>query len=388
MSKILLVDTNVSAAPIYDHLLASGDEVFVIGGNPNDFLAKTAGNYIRQDYADVAKVRDLVDEIGIDYLVPGCNDRSYMVCAELNVDARFGGLDSLESAATINNKEKFRRFAESIGLPIPRLLDQETYGDCEAVIVKPVDAFSGRGISVLRKPDALQLQSAIAHAREFSLAQTCIVEEYVDGPLFSHTATIVGGRIVADFIVEEHGTANPFVVDTSRLVYDFSLTVLAAIREAIERMAQALACVDGLVHTQFICKGDAYWIIEVTRRCPGDLYSQLIELSTAYKYAEIYAQPFVDRNIRLGDYVPKQSWVMRHTISQTSDAFFGSLRFSRALLVEKLVSLGVTGDYVKASPFGRIGILFVRAETGDELESIFASTLSRSLYTMQSQMAL
>jgi hypothetical protein len=388
MAKVLLVDTNVSSAPIYDYLLGRGDDVYVIGGNPNDFLAKTAKNYIRQDYSDVARMRELISEMAFDYLVPGCNDRSYLVCAELNATGRYVGIDSLETAATINHKEKFRRFAESVGLPVPKLLDEKTAGDCGAVIVKPVDAFSGRGVTVLKEPSAAGLQEAIVRAREFSHARRCIVEEYVDGPLFSHTATIVDGKIVADFIVEEHGTANPFVVDTSRLLDDFPAAVLADIRGDIELMADALAFVDGLVHTQFILKDDAYWIIEVTRRCPGDLYSQLIELSTSYKYAEIYTQPFIDQKISLAGYESRRSLVMRHTISQPVDGCFGSIRFSRALQVEKLVSLSVAGDYVRASPFGRIGILFVLADTRPELDAIFASALQRKLYTIDSQMAL
>lgn len=388
MAKVLLVDTNVSAAPIYDYLLRRGDDVHVIGGNPNDFLAKTARNYIRQDYSDVARTRELIAEMGFDYLVPGCNDRSYLVCAELNASGRFFGIDSLETAATINQKEKFRRFADGVGLPVPKLLDEKTAGDYAAVIVKPVDAFSGRGVTVLKAPTASALQAAIVRASEFSQARSYLIEEYVEGPLFSHTATIVGGKIVADFIVEEHGTANPFVVDTSRLLDDFPVAVLADIRADIELMANALAFVDGLVHTQFILKDDAYWIIEVTRRCPGDLYSQLIELSTSYRYAEIYAQPFIDQKISLAGYEPRRALVMRHTISQPVDGFFGSVRFSRPLHVEKLVSLSVSGDYVRASPFGRIGIVFVRAETQPELDAIFASALQRQLYTIDSQMAL
>ena len=36
--KILLLDTNFSSGPIYNYLVESGNEVYVIGNNPNDFL--------------------------------------------------------------------------------------------------------------------------------------------------------------------------------------------------------------------------------------------------------------------------------------------------------------------------------------------------------------
>ena len=47
--NILLLDTNFSSAPIYEYLIEEGNEVYVIGNNPNDFLAKSAKNYIQSD---------------------------------------------------------------------------------------------------------------------------------------------------------------------------------------------------------------------------------------------------------------------------------------------------------------------------------------------------
>ena len=55
MDKILLLDTNISALPLYNFLIRNGKEVFVIGGNPNDFLAKTVKNYYKIDYSNIQK---------------------------------------------------------------------------------------------------------------------------------------------------------------------------------------------------------------------------------------------------------------------------------------------------------------------------------------------
>lgn len=385
MSKVLLVDTNFSSAPIYNYLVQAGHDVYVVGGNPTDFLAKSVKNYVKLDYSDVDKTRELIGVLVIDYIVPGCNDRSYTVCAQLNSHGQFHGLDSIETAETINNKGKFRKFANKIGLPVPQVINIESIGEVWPLIVKPVDAFSGRGVTVVHGTERNTLKSAINCAKEFSRSNSCIVEEYVEGQLYSHTAFISGEKIVADFIVEEHGTANPFVVDTSRVIYEFPEEMLNRLRTGIEVMAQSLSLVDGLVHTQFIKKGEKYWLIEITRRCPGDLYSQLIELSTSYCYAENYTRPFINQEIRIDGYTPKKSWIMRHTISQPIEGFFGSIQFNRALLTEKMVPLSVAGDFVKASPFGRIGILFAKMDSKKELDELFNHTLERTLYAIHHQ---
>ena len=385
MSKVLLVDTNFSSAPIYNYLVRVGHEVYVIGGNQNDYLAKSINNYIKIDYSDVDKTRELIGVLGIDYIVPGCNDRSYQVCAQLNSNGQFHGLDTIETSETINNKQKFREFANKIGLPVPQVVNNENIDEVWPLIVKPVDAFSGRGVTVILKTDRNLLKSAINCAKEFSHSNSYIVEQYVEGQLFSHTAFITGQQILADFVVEEHGTANPFVVDTSRVDYEFPEEMLTRIRAGIEMMAQSLSLVDGLIHTQFIKNGDEYWLIEITRRCPGDLYSQLIELSTSYNYVENYARPFINQEMLIDNYTKKKSWIMRHTISQSTEGLFGSIQFNKPFLLEKMVPICMAGDFLKASPFGRVGILFAKTDAKDKLDELFNNTLERNLYVIHHQ---
>ena len=59
--KILLLDTNFSSGPIYDYLIESGNEVYVIGNNPNDFLAKFAKNYIQSDYTKINRIATIAE---------------------------------------------------------------------------------------------------------------------------------------------------------------------------------------------------------------------------------------------------------------------------------------------------------------------------------------
>jgi carbamoylphosphate synthase large subunit len=382
MHKVALVDTNFSAAPIYNYLVRSGFEVFVIGGNPKDFLAKSVKNYINLDYSNIEKMRETIGKMNIDYIVPGCNDRSYQVCAELNSEESYHGLDTLESTEIINNKNKFRTFATQIGLPVPRVISINHIDCLRALIVKPVDAYSGRGMTVIQKPEQDILQQAIDRAKEFSPSKTCIIEENIQGQLYSHSAFITDGNIAVDFIVEEHGTANPFVVDTSRVIYDFPLDMLSRIRDAIAMLAKKLNLVDGLIHTQFIKNDKSFWLIEITRRCPGDLYSQLIEISTGFNYAETYARPFINQKLSFDKNIMKRAWVMRHTVSLSIEGVLGSIQFNSPVLIEKIVPISLAGDMITESPFGRIALLFLKSNSEEELLGLYRKTLDRSLYTI------
>lgn len=378
MAKVLLVDTNFSSAPIYQELVSLGHEVHVVGNNPTDCLAKISPYYWQLDYADVTALAALIERQHYNYLVPGCTDRSYLSCVAVG-GGRFQGLDGPEACAAIFNKGTFRRKASQLGLPTPERLTTVQLPTRWPVIVKPVDAFSGKGITVLNDADLQTFQDAMDRAGAASPSGECIVEAYVKGQLHSHSAFIRGGRVVTDFLVREDSTANPFVVDTSRVV-DLPADAVDHLRGCTERMAIGLGLADGLLHTQFILGGSGIELIETTRRCPGDLYSQLIELSTGYPYARAYVLPFLGKPLETYHTGLHREPIMRHTVTLKTAQSFAYLKFKSALHIERWIPLSLTGDQLNPSPRGRIGILFCRATDAQDLDRIYHSTLRRDLY--------
>jgi biotin carboxylase len=382
MARVALFDTNLSSLPLQQYLVEQGHEVFVIGGNGQDYLARSVPNHILLDYSDVPAALALVDELGIEFIVPGCNDRSYQTCAEIAAVRDFPGIDSVAVTHTINNKQAFRQFAKGLNIPIPTLWPSDDLPSNRALIVKPVDAYSGRGITILRAVTGTRLADAIALAQQFSKSGHYLVEDYVEGQLYSHTAFIADGQIINDHIVEEHGSANPFTVDTSCVRYDLSPDILSAIRVNITDMAHALNLGDGLVHTQFIVQDERYWFIEVTRRCPGDLYSLLIQLSTGIAYGENYARPFLGQAFDFSPRSLARRPIMRHTLSQPIEQGLSAISFEHPLKIERFYPLSQAGDLVAGSPFGRIGLLFADAQTQEDLDALMTRTVQRNLYSI------
>jgi len=377
----LLVDTNCSALPIYEALIARGHNVTVIGRNPRDYLASVSKRYLQADYSDVDALSRIVAKERFDWIVPGCNDRSYLSCATVNAAHDYPDIDPLEVFDILNRKDRFRALAMQLGIPVPRV-----YSLCEKdiqwpLIVKPVDAFSGRGVTRIDHGDASKLGAAIAEARAISPSQSAIIEQFVEGQLYSHSAFLQDGQIHTDFIVVEYGTANPFAVDTSWVTQSFPRTLLDPIRDDIARLARALGLNSGIIHTQFIANGDRYWFIEVTRRCPGDLYALLIEFSTGFRYGDAYTAPFIGERLAAHTH-PAPRAVLRHTISGPRAGVFSGLRFRDRIDIRLFVPLAAAGELLGAGAYGRMGILFLEAEDGATLEALAQRTLRRELYTL------
>src|SRR6185436_12605384 len=116
--------------------------------------------------------------------------------------------------------------------------------------------------------------------------------------LYSYSAFLEGGQVETAYVVREGSRYEPFAVDTSYVVANYSSAKLRQVRDAVEAIGRHLNLCDGLVHVQFIDDGDRIAILEVTRRCPGDLYSRLIEYSTGFPYAARYASYFVGTKVR------------------------------------------------------------------------------------------
>jgi predicted ATP-grasp superfamily ATP-dependent carboligase len=381
MKKVLLLDTNVSSFPIYNFLVESGYEVYVAGTKPSDCLAKYTDNYINIDYSNLYFLEDIITAYDFDFLVPGCNDMSYISATRVNNKNKFYGLDTTEVSEIINNKSKFRKFAIDNNLSVPMVYAKdEIYELSNPIIVKPADAYSGRGVSIVKDINKSNIDTAIENAINYSKNKECVIEEYVEGQLYSHTAFISDKKIIIDFFVIEDCTANKFTVDTSYVVNDFPDEIKNEIKNQIEFIASKLDLVDGLMHTQFIKTQNSFKIIEVTRRCPGDLYSNLIKISTDFDYVEYYTKPFINQKIYIDKFERKENSIIRHTISSSKILNYLGIQFNENIEIKSFIPLSITGDQLKESPFSRFGLIFIDCKSEKKLKKIYQNILKRKLY--------
>ena len=379
-SKVLLLDTNVSSYPIYQYLIREGYDVHVAGNNPNDFLAKCAKKYFNIDYSNNLELVKLINSNGINFLVPGCNDISYKACTLVNLDSRFPGIENTQNNETLNDKKKFRDFANKNGLPIPIVYSAEQIDTVNLpIIIKPTDSFSGKGITVITEKNKSYLKNAISDAINNSRSKDYVVEQFVSGQLHSHSAFLSNGEILQDFFVEENCIANPYAVDTSRIIYNLSDKVIKTLRKSIKIISERLNLVDGLIHTQFICNENSIWLIEPTRRCPGDLYSRLIELTTGFNYVECYTRPFLGLAVNPKKY-DLQNRVFRHTITLPNSDNFWTFKNKHKIVITEYIPLALAGDFINAAPSGRIGIFFATSESEIAFNKAYQAAIERDLY--------
>ncbi|MFT8469074.1 ATP-grasp domain-containing protein [Acetobacter syzygii] len=379
--KILLLDTSFAAAPIYYNLIKKGHTVWVMGNRSSDYLAKIAPSYwVEQNYSDTEAVLTVAENLGIERIVPGCTDVSIETCLQLPYGERLH--DSFSTNQALTHKRQFRSICKHLALPSPEVLDAGVFPKSGRYICKPVDAYSGKGISIFDGSDTQALNAALADARRSSRTGEALIETYIDGDLYSCSGFIENGLFTDVFFVKEGSSVNNYAVDTSFVIHDFQNEKIEYLKNSLERLAQHLALKDGLLHTQFILSDHDIAIIEITRRCPGDLYSMLIEYSTGFQYAGKYASYFCGDSFETS--YSNARHILRHTVSSDNITQYGGITFPTPTPVVAFYPLTLMGDTLLERQQTRAGLLFTEYTTADKLENAYRAFLSRNVYHVAS----
>ncbi|ANI78465.1 hypothetical protein EP837_02057 [Sphingobium sp. EP60837] len=353
-----------------------------MGNRASDLLARRAGSrWIEQDYSDAQAVARHIEMLGIGAVVPGCTDVSIETCLKLHIGSEFR--DSPETDAALGNKALFRALCEKLDLSSPRTVDHAAFPRAGKFICKPIDAFSGRGITVFDGQDAAALDDALSLARAASPTGAAIIETFASGQLYSCSSFIKNQMPSDTFFVREGTSAHPFAVDTSYVSYDLPASCIEKIGGDIEKLCRALNLKDGLLHVQFILCDEMPMIVEVTRRCPGDLYPLLIEFSTGFEYAACYAAAFLGSEH--GASVQTRRHILRHTVTADQDSYFEGLMFTDDVPITAFYPLACMGDALKERQGNRAGILFCEESSEDLLTSLYNHFLNRESYKVATQ---
>ncbi len=368
--NILLCDANFCVLPILQSIKKRGFSLSVVGSKLDDPAHYLADKSVDINYADIEMLYQYISENNYDGVVPGCNDRAYISLAYVAQKMNFTGFDDYETVLTIHHKDKFRIFAEEHNYPIPKAIDSIEKIELInfPVLVKPVDSFSGKGINKANNID--EFKKYWIEAEKFSPSGLVVAEEFVEGNLYSHSAFIKDKKIIIDFFVNEYCTVYPYQVNSSNISTLLNKKIQDGLRSWTEKFANDLNLCDGLIHTQFISDNKSFYLIEIARRCPGDLYSQLIQKSTGVNYAELYAMPFC--GLELPDSIEKKDmkYISRHTVSLDSDCIFISSSLNIDSITTQNVQLKYSGEEMKSAPFGKSGIYFVEHKNMEAMETL------------------
>lgn len=370
--KVLIAGTSPTSVPIIKAVKKQGLSVGVVGGKLDDIGHRIADFSHIADYSDWHNVAKIFEEFGYDFLVPTCNDESLMSCSRVAKEHSLPGFDDLEIAKILQDKQGFRAKLMGITRHAPKVYwsGSGTVPSNISVsfpcIVKPAEASTGKGVEVIYSLP--QLDEAVNTAVIASRNGNIVIESFIKGTLHSASIFMVDGSPVATFFVDEYCPDYEFAVSESNHPSKLDNQVREAIVCEISSIVSELKLVNGLFHTQVIVNGDDFVVVESMRRCPGDYYGRLIELSTGYPYHESYISTYLGKQPLVHDGALEIP-IARQTLTAKESFISSTMRFASKGHLREFWSMCWSGKQVSEFPADKQGVGFFYY---DDLDTMFS----------------
>ncbi|MBO5836925.1 MAG: ATP-grasp domain-containing protein [Oscillospiraceae bacterium] len=274
--KLMMLSANYSEIPL---ILAAKDQGFYVvttGNNPNQPAHKFADEYAPHDYSDYDGMVELARDLGITAISQGCSDNCALTAAYMGEKLGLKGHDTFENAKIIHRKTDFKKFTEKehIKSPLARYFysyEEAIAFDTEGLyplIVKPTDQAGGKGVS--RVDNRKEYENALKYAFDRTRAGEVVVEAFIEGTLHSLSTFLLDQKVAAWSTFNDYSYVNRFMTNSGICPADNWELAAPILIEETEKVAQKLHLVDGLLHMQYIMRGNEPWIIEMMRRTPGN----------------------------------------------------------------------------------------------------------------------
>ena len=373
MKKALILGGSHRDIPLIMAAKKLGFFVITLGDRDYYIGYKFSDKNYKIDFTDLEKVSKVIEAEKIDVLIPGCGEKALLNTVILGKKYKIGNFDSLEAVNIIHDKWKFKEFCQKRGINVPKGVKITS---CENTvlenislpcIVKPLNLSGGRGVCVVKSKD--ELKSAVKHALEVSENNEVLIEEFIEGELLACSVFVRNGRIGYSFVGKDDVYLNKYLVSSAYPI-EIKDEVLGKLKQNVEKIIADLSLKDGPFHLQFILKDDIPYIIDVTRRIPGDLYPYLIEFSTGIRYSEAVVKAYMGYNIDPTLLKEKEKkFIIRHCIMSSKNGVLKDILVNKEVKEKIIYELYLMEKGTNIDNYLRqqVGIVFLEFNSEKEM---------------------
>ena len=371
MTNTLLVGSSAGVLNIAHKIKKYGHNLYVLGGISSDPCHAIADHSLIVNYQEPQECLDVTKDLPLDFVVPGSNDIAFATASDIADQHGIRTFDNNSVLYSLHNKTGFRELLLDLGISQPMKLDisrEDKINDFlnnNKILVKPELSFSGKGISIVESID--EFYTAKNLASSYSRNSQILLEEFVEGQLFSTSIFLKEQKCIASIFSNEFCNINPFAVDSSFTPSDLSEKTQNDIICSVEKIARHLELKDGLIHIQFILGGDSkIYFIECMRRLIGDFFGQKICHAYNYDYYDNYLRPYIGMSVAPLTQVNGIKKTYRDVLGYKDKTQMVSISFDCDITPIEYIPLTKSGDFLNIYPKDKAGILFYTRDTKEQ----------------------
>lgn len=281
--KALVVAGGLPQITLINQLKERGVETVLVDGSATPLAKAYADKFYQANIFDTELVKEIARKEQVDFAITVCADQVLLVVAQVAEELGLPWYIDYATAKRVSDKELMKKIFVENGIPTSRYVVMDEL-DVELtkhlhypLIVKPVDAYSSKGVKKVTNESELAV--AFEEAKNISRTKNAIVEEF-----------FVGEEISVDLFIGD-GKANVLCISNSDKVKDeehFAIfrgrcPVHASdeLKAEVARVSQLIADAFGIRNApmlvQMLTDGEKVTVLEFCARTGGAMKWLLIQ---------------------------------------------------------------------------------------------------------------
>lgn len=350
--KALVLAGGLPQIELIEQLKARGITTILADGNPNALARPYADSFYQLAIFDIDAVKKVALDEQVDFLITCCADQVLLVVAQVSEMLGLPCYIDYETARNVSDKKYMKEIFWKNGIPTSRYveltaLEQEKIAHLRyPLVVKPVDAYSSRGVRKVWNEE--ELQHCFDEAAHISRTGGVIVEEFVAGEEISVDVYVEGGvaKLLCVSNSEKLRDADRFIIFRGRYPVAGSEALVEKIRVVAQQIADAFGLVDAPMLIQMISDGENVSVLEFCARTGGNMKYLLIRRSCGFDVIRAVIDLTLGEKPHVELSAPEGKYVVNDFI-YCSPGIFDRLEGFDELMAE-----GILTDYHAVRPRG------------------------------------
>ncbi len=257
-------------------------------GNANALAREYADVFYQIPIFDVEAVKDVAVKEKVDFIITVCADQVLLIVAQVSEMLGLPCYIDYHTATLVSDKKYMKRVFCENDIPTSRYVRLEQI-DWDAIntlnyplVVKPVDAYSSRGVR--KATNKTELEQYFNEAAQISRNGGVIVEEFVSGEEISVDVYVEDGvaKILCVSNSEKIKDADRFVIFRGRYPVEASDEIMAQIQTVAQQIADAFNIKNAPMLIQMINNGKNVSVLEFCARTGGNMKYLLIKRACGF----------------------------------------------------------------------------------------------------------
>ena len=286
--KALVLAGGLPQIELINQLKARNITTVLADGKANALARPYADIFYQLPIFDVEAVKEAALKEQVDFLITVCADQVLLVVAQVSEMLGLPWYIDYKTAQLVSDKKYMKKIFWEHNIPTSRYVEM-TELDWDKIshlqypmVVKPVDAYSSRGVRKATNPEDLAIY--FAEAAKISRTGGVIVEEFVAGEEISVDIYVEDGvaKLLCVSNSEKINNEDRFIIFRGRYPVEASAEILEQIRQVGQQIADAFGLKNCPMLIQMINDGKRVSVLEFCARTGGNMKYLLIKRACGF----------------------------------------------------------------------------------------------------------